>query len=138
MEPKPLTQRDYACVRLAEKTAENAHSPYSQFKLGAVVISEAGHTYTGCNVENASYGLTICAERAAIFSGVAAEGRSFRIREIFVASLPQKHFPPCGACRQVISEFAGKDSTITFNYKGNVEKRLVSDILPFPFSCEDL
>ena len=117
----------------AKDVAANAHSPYSQVHVGCALLSQSGALYRGCNVENASYGLTICGERNAIFSGVAAEGPAFRIRELVVIALGLE-FPPCGACRQVIAEFATPDTKVWFLQNGELVPRTVSELLPATFS----
>lgn len=94
-------------IELAKKAQKNAYCPYSRYPVGAAVLSESGKIYTGCNVENASFGLSICAERVAIFKAISAGEK--KIREICVVA---KSATPCGACRQVIMEFADKNSNI--------------------------
>jgi cytidine deaminase len=119
---------------LARQAAAAAYSPYSKFKVGAAVLfSGAPRVYTGCNIENASYGLTMCAERVAIFSGVA-DGHK-RITQIAIAVLdenyqPAKCFQPCGACLQVISEFANHETKILLAGTGRF---ILRDFLPAPF-----
>jgi cytidine deaminase len=93
-----------AMRRAAHIVSRNAYSPYSGFRVGAAVLTENGEIFTGCNVENASYGLTICAERSAIFRAVSEGHR--RIRALVVFTATAKPTTPCGACRQVISEFS--------------------------------
>ena len=88
----------------ARQAREKAYAPYSNFRVGAAVLGSGGRIYSGCNVENASFGLTCCAERNAIFAMVAA-GET-EIREILVIGESEEFLPPCGACRQVIAEFA--------------------------------
>ena len=89
---------------LAKEAASKAYAPYSKFKVGSALLTKSGNVYTGCNVENASYGLTICAERNAIASAINAEGE-IEIDTIVVYTPTEKPTPPCGACRQVIHEF---------------------------------
>src|SRR5580765_2943933 len=100
-------------IAAARAARENAHAPFSNFKVGAALRSKSGKIFTGCNVENASYGLTICAERNAIFAAVAASKRKPEI--IAVAVLNHRGVPcsPCGACRQVIAEF-GPNATVSY------------------------
>jgi cytidine deaminase len=119
-------------MEIASKAALQAWSPYSKVKVGCALRSEAGHLYTGCNVENASYGLTICAERNAIFAGVNAEGPSFRIAELAAIALDHE-FPPCGACRQVIAEFAGPEVPVHFLQTGKIVTLRVDELLPATF-----
>src|SRR5205807_10272171 len=100
-----------ALLRAAKSAMKNAHAPYSKFKVGAAMLTTKGEVFTGCNVENASYGLTNCAERTAIFSAVAKFGSRMRIRAIAVVNNHGVPCSPCGACRQVIYEF-GPDARI--------------------------
>jgi len=122
----------------ANKALENAYSPYSNFKVGAAILTEAGHLYTGCNVENVSYGLSICAERTAITRAIATEGPGMKLREVFVANRDEKgqSIPcsPCGACRQFIAEFATPTTQVHYaGDTGDVTKS-VSDLLPDGFT----
>ena len=104
-ELSPQKRKDL--IQAAENALKNAYEPYSKFKVGAAVLTEKNNIYTGCNVENASYGLTICAERNAIFSAVAHEGPAMRIKAMAISTLPAVALgSSCGACRQVIAEFA--------------------------------
>lgn len=96
-------------IEAAKKAQKNAYCPYSRYPVGAAVLTEAGHIYTGCNVENASFGLSMCAERTAIFKAVSHGEK--RILSLAVAAKSAK---PCGACRQVIIEFAPKDAEIIY------------------------
>lgn len=96
-------------LRAAAKAAEQAHAPYSKFQVGAALLTDQGKIITGCNVENASYGLTICAERSAIFTAVGRGLRKFRAVAIVAdAKMPY----PCGACRQVLAEFCAPETTV--------------------------
>jgi cytidine deaminase len=97
--------------RLAAKAAEAAYAPYSKFRVGAALLGADGRIFTGCNVENRSFGLTICAERNAVFQGVAQGCRSFVALAI---ATPDGPAGPCGACRQVLSEFMGQDAPVRF------------------------
>ena len=119
-----------ALVAAAIAARENAHAPFSKFKVGAAVQDEHGTIYTGCNVENLSYGLTICAERAAIFAAVSVGVRMFR-RIVIVAD---SHEPvtPCGACRQVLAEFAENLEIVSVNLKGKKFRATLSALLPRP------
>ena len=100
--------------RLAETAAHRAYAPYSRFFVGAAVLLESGEIVTGCNVENASYRLTTCAEQTAIASAVAQFGPAIRIRAVAIHNLNQSVCQPCGACCQTIAEFAPPTATITF------------------------
>lgn len=103
--PEPLK-----LLRAAATAAKKAHAPYSKFHVGSALLAADGRIFTGCNVENASYGLTICAERNAIFAAVAAGQKKFKAVAI-VASGKQMPYP-CGACRQVLAEFCGPDTKV--------------------------
>jgi cytidine deaminase len=117
----------------ANAAAGRAYAPYSKALVGCALVSEAGVVYHGCNVENASYGLTICAERNAIFAGVAAEGAGFRIAQLAVIARGLE-FPPCGACRQVIAEFAGAQAPVSFMVGGQIVTMSLVQLLPAGFS----
>jgi cytidine deaminase len=95
---------------------ENAHAPFSKFKVGAAIEDETGRIFTGCNVENATYGLTICAERVAVFKAISEGAREFR--KIAVAADTDVLTPPCGACRQILWEFCGDAELTLINLKG--------------------
>jgi cytidine deaminase len=119
--------------RAATRAAENAYAPYSKFRVGAALLLDDGSTVTGCNVENASYGLTICAERSALVRAVSEKGPQVRIRAIAVDNLNGAPSAPCGACRQVLSEFAEDDAIISFPAVSGLENRPFFDLLPFTF-----
>jgi cytidine deaminase len=120
-------------IEAAEKVAQKAYAPHSEVHVGAAVWTKAGALYVGCNVENDSFGLTICAERAAIFTGVAAEGPSFRVREVAVIALGRE-FPPCGACRQVIKQFSDPEVRVWFLQNGTWTSLTVAELLPASFT----
>ena len=119
-------------IKAARNAAEKAYAHYSNFKVGASVLTEKGTLVNGCNVENASYGLTICAERSAISAAVAREGESMTIRAIAVISENSSECSPCGACRQVIFEF-GEDAIVIFQGKRGLEEMHISKLLPKGF-----
>jgi len=119
-------------IKAAQDAAKKAYAHYSNFKVGASVLTEKGTFVNGCNVENASYGLTVCAERAAISSAVAREGESMKIRALVVLSENGSECPPCGACRQVIFEF-GQDAIVIFQGKKGLEEMHISKLLPKGF-----
>lgn len=121
-----------ALITAAEAAAGHAYAPYSRAMVGCALVSEAGNLYRGCNVENASFGLTICAERNAIFAGVAAEGAGFKVASLAVIARGLE-FPPCGACRQVIAEFAEADTPVSFMSEGRVKTMTLSELLPASF-----
>lgn len=116
----------------ARAVAANAYAPYSRFQVGCALVTAEGGIYTGCNVENASYGLTICAERNAIFHAVAQEGQGMRIASLAVIALGHE-FPPCGACRQVIAEFGAPPLPVTFLQNGLLVTKTLAELLPAIF-----
>ena len=121
----------------AAKTArENAHAPFSNFKVGAALRTTTGKVFGGCNVENATYGLTVCAERVAIFKAISEGERKFDA--IAVVTDTDTLTPPCGACRQLIWEFCGDVPVIMSNLKGNVETFRMSQLFPKPFDSSNL
>jgi cytidine deaminase len=118
--------------RAAAKVMKNAHAPYSNFHVGAAILLTDGKIVSGCNVENASYGLTNCAERTAIFSAVAQLGPKIEIRAIAVTNDHGAACSPCGACRQVIHEF-GPDATVFFRSKRGPKQAHITELLPEGF-----
>lgn len=123
-------------VAAAKQARENAHAPYSNFRVGAALRAKSGQIYTGCNVENATYGLTVCAERVAIFKAISEGERGFDA--IAVVTDTEQLTPPCGACRQIIWEFCGDVPVILGNLKGNSETHLMSSLFPKPFDSSFL
>lgn len=121
----------------ARRVAESAYSPYSKAKVGCALEAESGQFYLGCNVENASYGLTMCAERVAIGQAVTQEGPGMRWTRLAVVALGME-FPPCGACRQVLAEFATDDARVIFLSNGLPESRRIEDLLPHGFNRSSL
>lgn len=120
-------------LEAAQKVKGNAYAPYSHFHVGAALITDTGKIYSGCNVENTSYGLTICAERSAIFRMIS-DGEC-RIAEILVIGDTEEFLPPCGACRQVMTEFSTNDTVVYLcNKHGQWEKTTMSELMPFTFS----
>jgi cytidine deaminase len=120
----------------ARGAATQAYAPYSGFQVGAALLFDDGSVVTGCNVENASYGLTSCAERNALFRAVSERGANRRIVAVAVTNLSGRPSPPCGACRQVLSEFAAAEAIIHFSGNGNVETRPLKEMLPFQFRLD--
>ncbi len=116
---------------MALKARENAFAPYSDFRVGAALLAESGKVYTGCNIENASFGLTICAERVAIFKAIS-EGES-GFRELWIVADTPRLTPPCGACRQIIWEFCGDIPVILSNLQTVSREYRMIDLLPEPF-----
>ena len=120
-------------VEAAGQAVSLAYAPYSKFRVGAAVLTEKGNIFTGVNVENASFGLTVCAERAAIFTAVAQEGPEMRVRALAVVGEQPGPCPPCGACRQVIFEF-GPDAVMIFPGEDGLEEASIASLLPGAFS----
>ena len=108
-----------------------SRSPYSKLKVGAALRTKDGRIFTGCNIEAASFGLTICAERVAVFSALAAGARKFS--EIAIVSSAEDPITPCGACRQVLWELCGDVKVSLYNLKGRCRSFRLSQLLPFPF-----
>jgi cytidine deaminase len=120
-----------ALVAAARAAREHAVADYSHFKVGAALETEGGQVFTGCNVENATYGLTICAERVAIFKALSEGHRKFT--RIAVVADTEAATPPCGACRQIIWEFGGDLEVIIANLKEIKATLRMKDLLPLPF-----
>ncbi|HUA21102.1 MAG TPA: cytidine deaminase [Bryobacteraceae bacterium] len=111
----------------------HAHAPFSKFRVGAALEAEDGRIFTGCNVENATYGLTICAERVAVFKAISEGARKFR--RIAVAADTEELTPPCGACRQILWEFLGDTELMLVNLHGKSETLRLKDLFPRPFDA---
>ena len=120
----------------AHKAQENSYSPYSNFKVGAAVLTKEGHIYSGCNVENASYGATNCAERTAIFKAVS-EGEKEIVAVAIVGSNNEFTYP-CGICRQVISEFMSEGDFVVENAEGEMKVIPFNEMFPYTFTKSDL
>lgn len=118
-------------VAAAIQARENAHAPFSGFKVGAAVEDSTGRIHSGCNVENATYGLTVCAERVAIFKAISEGARAFR--RVAVAAQTDTLTPPCGACRQILWEFCGDIEIVLANLKGQSETLRLGSLLPRAF-----
>ncbi|MFI5331204.1 MAG: cytidine deaminase [Desulfobaccales bacterium] len=120
-------------LQAAREVLEKAYAPYSRFRVGAALLTDQGHLFSGANVENASYGLTLCAERAAVAAAVAAEGPGLKIKALAVVSEAPGACPPCGACRQVLQEFSTEAVVIYSGPEGLVQRRL-EELLPEGFA----
>jgi cytidine deaminase len=120
----------------ATDVRERAYAPYSRFRVGAAVVTATGQVFTGANVENASYGLTVCAERVAIWTGTAAGCFDFRL-VVVVTDTPQP-VTPCGACRQVLAELAPRARVVMATLGGANQEATVQELLPGPFGAADL
>jgi cytidine deaminase len=126
------TKRNQRLLRSARKAMQHAYAPYSQFRVGAALLTSKGKVITGCNVENASYGLSNCAERTAIFSAIVQSGPGLSIRAIAVVNDQGVPCSPCGACRQVIYEF-GPDATVFFQSAKGWKESHITELLPEGF-----
>lgn len=121
------------------KARSNSYSPYSKFKVGAAVLLNNGNIVTGTNIENSSYGLTMCAERNALFATYAQGYKKDDIKALLIVANTDAPCSPCGACRQVISELVNNDASIILtNMKNDIKVLTVKDLLPFSFSKDDL
>jgi cytidine deaminase len=118
-------------ISAALQARENAHAPFSKFKVGAALEDANGRIHSGCNVENATYGLTICAERVAVFKAVSEGARSFK--RIAVVADTEVLTPPCGACRQILWEFCGDIEIVLANLNGKLEALRLGELFPRPF-----
>jgi cytidine deaminase len=125
-----------ALIRAAKQAKRLAYAPYSHFRVGAAIKTRQGKVYTGCNIENSSYGLTICAERTAIFKAISEGEREFTA--IAVASDDPDYCPPCGACRQVLMDLAPSVDFIMVNKEGKNKIVRLKDLFPYPFGPDHL
>ncbi len=123
-------------LEVALRVRANAHAPFSRFRVGAALEDDGGRIHTGCNIENATYGLTICAERVAVFKAVSEGARKFR--RVGVAADTDILTPPCGACRQVLWEFCGDIEVLLGNPRGRMEIFRLRDLFPRPFDASYL
>ncbi len=131
-----MKHTDEELIDAARDVRENAFAPYSNFKVGAAVETDEGNIYTGCNVESASYGLTVCAERVAIWKGISRGEKKFG--RIAVVVDTDELTPPCGVCRQIIWEFCGDVPVILSNLHGKTETVQMSELLPRAFDSKFL
>ena len=115
---------------------ENAHAPYSKFRVGAALEDASGRVHTGCNVENATYGLTLCAERVAVYKAISEGAREFR--RIAIAADTDTLTPPCGACRQILWEFCGDIEMVLLNPRGKSEVLRLKELFPRAFDASYL
>jgi cytidine deaminase len=120
-------------IILAKEAQQKAYTPYANFPVGAALITESGDYYTGCNIENISFGLTNCAERTAIFKLVSEKGSNEKIKAIAVTNKADISCSPCGACRQVIQEFSTPSTVIIFNDGTGYKSQKITELLPFAF-----
>lgn len=126
----------HTVIALARRARDFAFAPFSRFKVGAAIRTRDGRIYTGCNVENASFSLTLCAERTAIFKAISEGAREFS--QVVIVTDAAKLTPPCGACRQVLWEFAPDAEVILANVRGRTRRLKMAALLPSPFDSRDL
>jgi cytidine deaminase len=118
-------------IAAARGAREHAHAPYSNFRVGAAVRAKSGRVFTGCNVENATFGLTLCAERVAVFKAISEGERGFDA--VAVVADTDSLTPPCGACRQILWEFCGDAEVVLANLDGKIERHRMGALFPKPF-----
>ncbi len=136
-ESTPSAGRDEeALLAAAREARQQAYAPYSGFSVGAVVQARSGKLYTGCNIENASFGLTVCAERVALFKALSEGERQFQA--VVIATDATTPTPPCGACRQVLWEFCGDIRIISAGLRGKTAEWSLSALLPAAFDDRSL
>jgi len=123
-------------IAAALRARKNAHAPFSKFRVGAAIQDDVGNIFTGCNVENATYGLTVCAERVAIFKAISEGARRFT--RVAVAADTDELTPPCGACRQILWEFCGDVELVLANPHGKTETLRLGAIFPRAFDASFL
>ena len=131
-----MQHSDTELIKAAMAVRENSYAPFSEFRVGAALETDDGEVITGCNVESASYGLTVCAERVAIWKAISQGKR--KIKHIAVVADTEDLTPPCGVCRQIIWEFGGDIPVILANLKGKTEVVQMSDLLPRAFDTKFL
>jgi len=123
-------------IEEARKAREKAYTPYSKFKVGAAVLTSDGKIFSGCNIENASFSLTMCAERVAVFKAIS-EGAN-KLKAVAIIADTSRPCTPCGACRQVISEFGKNIVLIMANLRGDIEIKKINKLLPNAFNRDEL
>ncbi|MBB1162292.1 cytidine deaminase [Aquariibacter albus] len=137
MRPEDPADEGRTLLQAAYAIQARAHAPYSGFRVGAALLDEQGRLHVGVNVENASYGLTLCAERVAVFNAIAAGAR--RIRALGVVGHSGRPLPPCGACRQVLAELADPDCSIWLDGgTAGPQRHTLSALLPLAFQAAEL
>jgi len=128
---------DDELIEQAREARQGAHAPYSNFKVGAAILASDGRVFTGCNVENSTYSLSMCAERVAIFKAVSEGARE--LLKIAVVADSENLTPPCGCCRQMIWEFAGEETKVILaNMIGDIQKFDIKELIPEPFDARFL
>ena len=135
--PKGERANERVLITAARNARDYAFAPFSRFKVGCALRTSDGRIYTGCNVENASFGLTLCAERVAIFKAIS-ETKLRNFSQVVIFTDAHKLTPPCGACRQVLWEFAPDAQVILANARGRVRHMKMKSLIPLPFDSSDL
>ena len=138
MPPEPVPEQAAILTAAAVKAAARAYAPYSRFKVGAALLFEDATIVTGANVENASYGLSCCAERNALFRAVSERGPSLKISAVAVFHDGPEACPPCGACLQVMSEFAASPCFVHFSHGDTFRSLTLDELLPVRFNQASL
>jgi cytidine deaminase len=123
-------------IEIAMRVRLEAYAPYSGFRVGAALLCDDGRVFTGANVENASYGLSMCAEQVAVSAAVSAGCRHFEMIALVADS--GSPCPPCGACRQILSEFGPETMVVMANLKGEIRRAKVKELLPYAFTNRQL
>ena len=134
MRDKKSLAWDEKLISEAEKARKNAYAPYSKFSVGAALLSRSGKVYTGANLENSSFGQTVCAERLALYKAVSEGEKNFK--KIAIVAPGAKPVTPCGICRQALFEFSPELEVICANLKGRVKKYTLKELLPHPIKNE--
>jgi len=134
VENNPVNEAELELLlKAAQRVAKHSYSPYSHFRVGAALRLENGTIVTGTNVENVSYGLTICAERSALVRAIAEHGPAIRIHAVAIANLNDAASPPCGACRQMLAEFTELDAPVIFPSTEGMRTMSFTELLPCSF-----
>lgn len=131
-----MNDSDKQLFDAAKRALENAYAPYSKFRVGAAIRTRQGEIFTGCNIENSSYGLTVCAERIALFKAVSEGQKEFDVLALISES--PNAVAPCGACRQVLAEFAPDLRILLCTPEGIQKETTISELLPLAFGPKDL
>ncbi|MFW9831308.1 MAG: cytidine deaminase [Candidatus Thorarchaeota archaeon] len=129
-----MTDSDEELIAQARQAQHNAYAPYSNFKVGAAILTEDGRIFTGCNVENSTFGATICAERTAVFTAICHDAKRFK--KIVIISDNTDPVWPCGICRQVLFEFSPDIEVIAIGTSGKIERSQLTTLFPKGFKLE--
>jgi cytidine deaminase len=127
-------EEDKNLILKAKKAMRSAYAPYSNFKVGAAILSREGKVFSGANLENSSFGITVCAERVALYKALSSGEKDFI--KIAIASSAEKPITPCGLCRQALFEFSPGLKVVCSNLTGKIKKYTLKQLLPYPFKYE--